>query len=124
MAQEESIRTIKEKLYTVDIILQLAEETSELSAAAAKWVRIVEGRNPTPVSYTAAWMNLLEEIADVQNCIDCILCTKDRAIVQAMAKSKLTRWADRLRTKEAEDEERNKSAVCTGRRRARNQNRS
>lgn len=121
MAQEENIRTIKEKLYTVDIILQLAEEASELSAAAAKWVRIVDGRNPTPVGYSEAWFNLLEEISDVQNCIDCILCTKDRAIVQAMAKSKLTRWAERLQKKEAEDEERNKSAVCSGRRRARNQ---
>ncbi|MBR2664284.1 MAG: hypothetical protein IKE25_11260 [Clostridia bacterium] len=122
MVKEENIRTIKEKLPTMDIILQLAEEAGELAAAAAKWIRIVDGRNPTPMPYEDAWMHLLEEMADVQNCMECILSTRDQMIVQGMIFGKLQRWADRLQKKEeAEDAERNKSAVCSGRRRARNQ---
>ncbi len=49
---------------------QLAEEASELSQAALKLARVYRGENPTPVSADQALDSLVEETADVRNCLN------------------------------------------------------
>lgn len=79
-----------------EILAQLAEEASELSQAALKLRRILDGRNPTPTSYVLAVKNLNEEIADVELCIELITC-RDDAVVSKIKESKAARWLDRLK---------------------------
>ena len=44
----------------LDLLVQLTEEASELSKAAAKMVRVIRGVNPTPVKYDEALAALLD----------------------------------------------------------------
>lgn len=48
-----------------DLLIQLAEEASELAQAATKLYRVTHGANPSPVSLQDARDALVEEIADV-----------------------------------------------------------
>lgn len=48
-----------------DLLIQLTEETGELTKAAAKYNRVARGTNPSPVSMQDARDALVEEIADV-----------------------------------------------------------
>ena len=48
-----------------DLLIQLAEEASELAQAATKYYRVMRGANPSPVSMQDARDALVEEIADV-----------------------------------------------------------
>lgn len=45
----EAKRYVKEHLSQRAILLQLAEEAAELSSAASKLVRILDGENPSPI---------------------------------------------------------------------------
>lgn len=49
---------------------QLAEECTELAKAALKMARVLRKENPTPVTEDEASAMVLEEAADVLNCID------------------------------------------------------
>ena len=50
-------------------LAQLAEECCELGKAALKLQRIVDKRNPTPVTRKQAEEDLIEEAADVVNSV-------------------------------------------------------
>lgn len=80
----------------LDLLVQLAEEASELSAAAAKMVRVIRGVNPTPVKYEEALAALLEEAADVQVVLGEVLNMDDWEHVAMLRTEKLSRWTRRL----------------------------
>ncbi|MBR6030101.1 MAG: hypothetical protein IKP40_13540 [Clostridia bacterium] len=79
-----------------ELLLQLAEEAAELSQAAIKLRRVMDGRNPTPVGYQMAVKNLNEEMADVLLCADQISSLDEEQIARTK-QNKLARWMERLR---------------------------
>ena len=89
---------VREKLSDPELLAQLAEEAAELAKAALKMRRVMDGANPTPVTFQKAHNNLLEEISDVETCVAALLYNTPTA-VQARAELravKLERWAGRL----------------------------
>lgn len=78
-------------------LIQLAEESAELSQAALKLVRVMHG--DTPVSEMDAKMHLLEEMADVY--VTALALRPDRMTIEAIARQKSRRWEDRLNGKNA-----------------------
>lgn len=88
-----------------ELLAQLAEEASELSQAALKLRRVLDGRNPTPVGYQMAVKQLCEEIADVRVCMDQVHFCQESAI-QETYDSKLSRWISRLREARRKEDER------------------
>lgn len=66
---EEKLKYIADSLGTREILCQLAEEASELSQAALKLRRAIDGKNPTPKSQETCWNGLIEEIADCELCL-------------------------------------------------------
>lgn len=63
---------IIESLTLDDLLIQLTEETGELTKAAAKYNRVARGTNPSPVSLQAARDALVEEIADVNVAVEAV----------------------------------------------------
>lgn len=51
-----------------EVLAQLAEEAAEVAQAALKLRRVLDGKNPTPVTECDALDNLVEELADVALC--------------------------------------------------------
>ena len=49
-----------------EILAQLAEEAAELSQAALKYRRALDGTNPARIGSDEAYADLLDEIADVE----------------------------------------------------------
>ena len=78
------------------VLRQLAEESSELTQAALKLIRAMEGA--TPVTYQDAIENLAEEFGDVQNCV--LVLEKNfgglSALSEAIGEKKMKRWCERL----------------------------
>lgn len=89
---------IKEAMTQDELLCQLAEEAAELAQAALKLRRAYSGTNPTPVSAQDAYEGLLEEFADVSNCIVVLGFDRgiDRLHVARIASQKMDRWAARL----------------------------
>ena len=56
---------IRSKLSGQALVIQLAEEAGEFAAAAAKLARVMDGTNPTHVTYDEAVNAVAEEYADV-----------------------------------------------------------
>lgn len=75
-------------------LIQLAEEAAELSQAALKLVRAMDGQ--TPVTEEEARKHLREEAADVQACMRCVFTDADDAVIWTMMLKKLERWSSRL----------------------------
>lgn len=76
---------------------QLAEEAAELSQAALKLARVIRGENPTPVGHSQAVDSLLEEVADVRNCLNVLVDAFPSLVNTEQAESeKMNRWLDRL----------------------------
>lgn len=88
-------------LEQLDLLVQLTEEASELSKAAAKMVRVIRGVNPTPVKYEDALESLLEEVADVQVVLGEVLNMDDWERVAVLRPEKLSRWISRLEEEHA-----------------------
>lgn len=78
------------------VLRQLAEESSELTQAALKLIRVMEGT--TPVSYQDAIENLAEELGDVRDCV--LVLEKSfgglSALAEAIGEKKMKRWCERL----------------------------
>ena len=92
---------IREKLNGAELLAQLAEETAELGKAALKLRRVMEGKNPTPVSLEAAFDNFEEEIADVLLCLDVMgYDLKELSRYKAIMDGKRERWVKRLQEAE------------------------
>ena len=72
----------------------LAEEAAELSQAALKLIRAIEG--DTPVTEAEAMSNLIEEAADVFNGLIVVLTRKQWDSVKRVMRAKLARWERRL----------------------------
>lgn len=89
---------ILDRISQSELLCQLAEEAAELTHAALKLKRAMDGSNPTPVSVEKAENNLIEEIADVGLTID--MCKElwnihDENIEKIKTQKKM-RWAKRL----------------------------
>ena len=89
---------IRGKLNGSELLAQLAEETAELGKAALKLRRVMEGKNPTPVTLEDAFDNFEEEIADVLLCLDVMgYDLKELSRYQAIMDGKRERWVRRLK---------------------------
>lgn len=87
---------VKDYLTQAELLCQLAEESAELAQAALKERRALEDDNPTPVSYTDAHANLLEEVADVYVSLGELLSLEDWERVANIREQKKNRWLRRL----------------------------
>lgn len=87
---------IREKLGAPELLVQLAEEASELSHAALKLRRAITGVNPTPITKQEALAALQEEIADVD--LSIVMLGLEEFDEISMMQSKRTRWANRIRS--------------------------
>lgn len=95
--QEQEVEYIKENLDEGERLLCLMEECTELAKAALKLRRVLDGRNPTPITLQDAFSNLLEEYGDVINCIEVLVTpTQNVKAIQSRLK-KRTRWVQRLK---------------------------
>ena len=92
---------VRAKLTDQELLAQLAEEAAELAQAALKMRRVMDGANPTPVTFQEAHDNILEEICDVETCVAALLYNTPTAVkVRAdLRAKKLERWAERLTAK-------------------------
>jgi len=88
---------VKDHLSQRAILLQLSEEASELSVAATKLVRILDGENPSPVSPEEARSHILEEYGDVLDCIDILITPEENAVAMDGRMKRFVRWAGRIR---------------------------
>ena len=80
-----------------ELLAQLAEECMELAHAALKLRRVLDGKNPTPVSEEKARENFNEEVADVNLVLAVLGTTEGVAKAYERMNFKLKRWAGRLR---------------------------
>lgn len=96
--KDKRIDFINRQLPETELFAQLAEEAAELAQAALKYRRIIDGRNKTPVTNIEAINGLVEELADVQLCIEILGFTHEtiQATVSKIKEQKLSRWAKRL----------------------------
>ena len=92
---------IRERLQDAELLAQLAEETTELGKAALKLRRVIDGKNPTPVSMAEAFDNFDEEIADVLLCLEILgYGLKELGLYKAIIDGKRERWVRRLQEAE------------------------
>ena len=88
-------RKICEKYGKDYMLRQLAEECCELSQAALKLIRAQKGE--TEVDANEALEGLIEEIADVLNCMDavdeCLLSSVASCEIEYVMEHKRRRWA-------------------------------
>lgn len=92
---------IRDLLPESEVLAQLAEEAAELSQAALKLRRALDGKNPTPKSVSECRDALREEYTDVLQCgIELNLVANEKQILW-----KDQRWRKRLeeRGQKAED---------------------
>lgn len=94
------VKYIRDQIPEEELLVQLAEEASELAQAALKFHRVLDGRNPTPVRLSEAWANLQEEISDVFLCLTVLEINPVEQEYLVSMQNKLDRWVGRLREKE------------------------
>lgn len=101
--------TINDFLPLAELLAQLAEEASELSQAALKLRRVLDGTNPTPTGYEMAKKNLIEEAADVLLCMSTVHALDNRELINQIIDQKRRRWINRLTAnRRAEDDARDR----------------
>lgn len=88
---------ITSRLTLDDLLIQAAEEASELAQALTKYYRVIHASNPTPVSLAEAREAIVEEIADVNVAAEALrlklmISCDDIAEVEA---KKIERWRRR-----------------------------
>lgn len=93
---DEKVEKIRAQLKERELLLQLAEESTELAHAALKTARVLAKTNPTPVTFETAWGNLIEEYADVLLSARALAIRPTDAEVAVVVDKKSTRWAARL----------------------------
>jgi len=91
------VEYIKENLSETERLLGLTEETLELALAALKLRRVLDGKNPTPVSEERATENLLEEYGDVLNSIEVLITPSQHEQAVQSRLYKRNRWVCRLK---------------------------
>ncbi len=93
----EKINYIRSKVSTTDMLVQVAEECNELSAAVLKLIRKLNGENPTPKTDEEIKANIQEEMTDVLLCMDVL---GELYIDKEQYSKKLDRWTQRLKSAE------------------------
>lgn len=93
---------VLEKLGRTELLAQLAEEAAELSQAALKLRRALDGKSPTPVAESEAMRSLQEELADVLLCATIV--GFNEADVALTMRAKTARWTTRLKRREKDRE--------------------
>lgn len=98
MATEIMLHAICANIGQKEVLSQMKEEAAELIVAANKARRVGDDLNPTPVSRLEAEEMLLEEIADLSNCIIALgLDTpRNRLKIKGIMDRKARRWAERV----------------------------
>lgn len=91
------VEYIKSKLEETERLLGLTEEALELSLAALKLRRVLDGKSPTPVTEEQATTNLLEEFGDVLNYIEVLITPTQNELAMQLRQTKRTRWVERLK---------------------------
>lgn len=94
MSLKDDKQEIRNRVDTKEILIGLAEESSELTQAALKLRRVFDGGSPTPKTEDEAIDNLYEEIADVMLHLD-ILRINMKSI-EPIKEYKANRWVTRL----------------------------
>lgn len=79
-----------------ELLAQLAEEAAELTHAALKLRRVLNGTNPTPVSSMDALQAIKEEIADVTLLVQLLGLDYNGGEIEQIKDRKLRRWVSRL----------------------------
>lgn len=93
-----SAKQIRIKLGLCEVLAQLAEEAAELSQAALKLRRALDGTNPTPIDYGTAEAHLYEELADVLLCMDAVANRPEVLdTVAPTIRCKTGRWLERIK---------------------------
>ena len=85
---------IWEKVPVTELLAGLAEECGELTQAALKLRRVLDGTNPTPTTEEIAHDKLYEETADVLLYIDMLKLNNNA--LEEIKREKLNRWKKRL----------------------------
>lgn len=93
----ENIEFVRSKLTNAELLAGLAEEATELSHAALKMRRVMDGTNYTPVTFDEAFANLKEEIGDVLLCLEMVGLTVELESYRKDMDAKLERWVRRLK---------------------------
>lgn len=88
---------IRENVPTPELLAQLAEEAAELGHAALKMRRVVDGKNPTPVTFDEAFANLNEEIGDILLCLETLGLPVEARAYRNEMDAKLERWVRRMK---------------------------
>lgn len=101
--RELDLAYIRARLPREELLAQLAEEGAELTHAALKLRRALDGTNPTPVIIPDAVSALMEEVSDVLLLISLLSLDQDKGDIQATMDFKLSRWRGRLQEKEARE---------------------
>lgn len=83
-----------------ELLAQLAEEAAELTHAALKLRRVLDGANPTPVHHMDALQAVKEEIADVTLLVQLLGLEYNGRETEQIRNCKLIRWAGRLKERE------------------------
>ena len=89
---------ILEELGGSELLCALAEEASELSQAALKFRRAINGNNPTVKTLDECAANMLEEISDCELILE-LLGYSEPSMVErreAIKKQKEARWKQRI----------------------------
>ena len=87
---------IKDQLSQEELLAQLAEEASELTHAALKLRRALDGTNPTPVDFPTAYSAIREEVADVALLVRLLGLDIEPVELVGIMDCKLLRWQRRL----------------------------
>ena len=97
MTYLEMLNYIKSHVSKKELLAQLAEEGTELAHAALKYRRALDDENPTPVSRTEAFKNLIEEIDDVALLLETLALKWRVEFNSSSREKKLKRWVERLK---------------------------
>lgn len=100
---------IPSELKTSVLLVQTAEECSELAQACLKFARKLDGTNPTPKGYGELTDSLIEEMADVYLSLSTLQAKMriDTKKIDCIFMQKLRRWSGRLAENDADEENEN-----------------
>ena len=101
----EHINFLQAHLSERAMLEQLAEEASELAQAALKMIRATSYENPTTVTLEEAYLNIIEECADISTCLEILgyNTTKERLLIAKTMHEKQQRWVERIKNKNSQE---------------------
>ena len=97
MTYIDMLNYIKSHVSKKELLAQFAEEAIETAHAALKYRRTLDDENPTPVSSTEAFKNLIEEIYDIALLLETLALKWRIEFNSSSRERKLKRWVERLK---------------------------